>query len=92
MHRSNRRRFLQQAAGLFLLAPSVVDGRIPRYNPRLSFTTLGCPDWTLDQIINFARDNHYTGLELRGILREMDLTRCPELRRSEEHTSELQSH
>ena len=89
MHRSNRRRFLQQAAGLFLLAPSVVDGRIPRYKPRLSFTTLGCPDWTLDQIINFARDNHYTGLELRGILREMDLTRRPELRERRQQKTTL---
>ena len=45
---------------------------------KLSFSTLGCPDWSFDKIIDFARDNHYTGIEVRGILREMDLTRVPE--------------
>jgi sugar phosphate isomerase/epimerase len=45
---------------------------------KLSFSTLGCPDWSFDKIIDFARDNHYTGIEVRGILREMDLTKVPE--------------
>ncbi|MFM2145789.1 MAG: hypothetical protein RL732_625, partial [Bacteroidota bacterium] len=89
MHRSNRRTFLQQAAGLFLFAPSLLDGHALKYKPKLSFTTLGCPDWPLDQIIHFAKENQYTGLELRGILREMDLTKRPELRERKQQKETL---
>ena len=46
--------------------------------PLLSFSTFGCPDWSFDQVLKFAVDNNYDGLELRGILRELDLTKCPE--------------
>lgn len=46
--------------------------------PLLSFSTLGCPDWPFDKIIKFAVDNNYDGIELRGILRELDLTKCNE--------------
>ena len=45
---------------------------------KLSFSTLGCPDWTFDKIIAFAADHAYSGIEVRGILREMDLTKVPE--------------
>lgn len=45
---------------------------------KLSFSTLGCPDWSFDSIIKFAKENNYTGIEVRGILREMDLTKVPE--------------
>ena len=44
----------------------------------LSFSTVGCPDWTFDQIIHFAKVHGYNGIELRGILRELDLVKCPE--------------
>ncbi len=52
-----------------------LNSQVPK---KLSFSTLGCPDWSFDKIIDFARDNHYTGIEVRGILREMDLTKVPE--------------
>jgi sugar phosphate isomerase/epimerase len=45
---------------------------------KLSFSTLGCPDWSFDKIIDFAKSNSYTGIEVRGILREMDLTKVRE--------------
>lgn len=45
---------------------------------KLSFSTLGCPDWSFDKIINFAKANNYTGIEVRGIMREMDLTKVAE--------------
>jgi sugar phosphate isomerase/epimerase len=32
---------------------------------RLAFSTLGCPDWTLEQVATAARDNGYEGVELR---------------------------
>ncbi|HET7897222.1 MAG TPA: TIM barrel protein, partial [Flavisolibacter sp.] len=44
----------------------------------LSFSTLGCPDWTFQQITDFAVQHGYSGLELRGLQRQMDLTQCPE--------------
>jgi sugar phosphate isomerase/epimerase len=45
---------------------------------KLSFSTLGCPDWSFDKIIDFAGNNNYTGIEVRGILRQMDLPKVPE--------------
>ena len=44
----------------------------------LSFSTVGCPDWTFDQIIHFAKVHDYNGIELRGIQRELDLVKCRE--------------
>jgi sugar phosphate isomerase/epimerase len=49
-----------------------------KYRPLLSFSTLGCPGWTFETILNFADENGYDGIELRGILRQLDLTKCPE--------------
>lgn len=45
---------------------------------KLSFSTLGCPDWSLDQVISFAVKNNYKGIEFRGLLREMELYKCKE--------------
>lgn len=45
---------------------------------RLAFSTLGCPDWNFDRIISFARSNQYNGIEVRGIQRQLDLSKCPE--------------
>jgi sugar phosphate isomerase/epimerase len=45
---------------------------------RLSFSTLGCPDWSMAQIATFAAKHGYTGIEVRGIQREMDLPKCKE--------------
>lgn len=46
--------------------------------PPLSFSTLGCPDWGFPQIVSFAAANDYQGIEMRGILRQLDLPQCPE--------------
>jgi sugar phosphate isomerase/epimerase len=34
---------------------------------KVSFSTLGCPDWTLRQVIDLARRERYDGIELRFI-------------------------
>jgi sugar phosphate isomerase/epimerase len=34
---------------------------------KMSFSTLGCPDWTLRQVITLARRERYDGVELRFI-------------------------
>ena len=73
----SRKQFLA-ALPLFAVIPKMgiamnTEGFYP-----LSFSTLGCPDWNFEKIINFAKDNQYQGIEIRGILHEMDLTKVPE--------------
>ena len=34
---------------------------------KLAFTTLGCPDWTFDQIINEAQRLGFEAIEIRGV-------------------------
>ena len=45
----------------------------------LGFSTLGCPTWNLARILEEARRDGYAAIELRGLEREMDLTKRPEL-------------
>jgi sugar phosphate isomerase/epimerase len=74
----NRRTFVYQAA--LLVAGSVTSYAFdPRFNKsRLSFSTLGCPDWSFEKISDFALQHAYQGIELRGLMRQMDLTKCNE--------------
>jgi len=74
----DRRKFLK-ATTLLMAAPFVPTLFTMKKNkPLLSFSTLGCPDWNFKKITDFAVANNYNGIELRGILHEMDLTKCPE--------------
>lgn len=34
---------------------------------KLSFSTLGCPDWSFDQIVENAHRMGYSAVELRGV-------------------------
>jgi len=34
---------------------------------KIGFSTLGCPDWTLSEILATAKDLGYNGVEIRGI-------------------------
>lgn len=65
---------LSSTTGPSGLTPSVAAKKLPP----LSFSTLGCPDWTFPAIMDFARKNGYSGIEVRGIQRQMDLPKCPE--------------
>ncbi|MFL5787639.1 MAG: sugar phosphate isomerase/epimerase family protein [Flavisolibacter sp.] len=80
MEHSNRRKFLKTATGLIGYAVFPFSIIHSKNEPLLSFSTLGCPDWTFETIVNFAAKNGYTGIELRGIKRELDLTKCPEFK------------
>jgi len=84
----DRRHFLKAAAALLPLSAlaGMPAGRdIPLAAPDaplaalppLSFSTLGCPDWTFDRILDFARENGYSGIEIRGIQRQLDLSQSP---------------
>ena len=78
MNYSTRRQFIKTTTAA---AAAISITGLPFYikpKPLLSFSTLGCPDWNFDKILKFASDNNYDGLELRGILRELDLPKCPE--------------
>jgi len=90
MNPYSRRQFLQTSsllvAGSFI-APSI---SLKKDKPLLSFSTLGCPDWTFSQVIDFAASNGYAGIELRGILREMELTKVKELSTPEARNETLQ--
>ncbi|MEP6596189.1 MAG: sugar phosphate isomerase/epimerase family protein [Ginsengibacter sp.] len=78
MRHFSRRKFVQTSA--VLLATSFVGASfdVKKNKPLLSFSTLGCPDWDFQKIVDFASQHNYTGIELRGIQRELDLTKCKE--------------
>jgi sugar phosphate isomerase/epimerase len=78
MNTSTRKEFLQASA---LLLGSMIVGSAFEFRKQpvlLSFSTLGCPDWTFEQITEFAVKHGYKGIEVRGLQRQMDLSQCPE--------------
>ena len=76
MVKSSRRQFLQASAAI--MASYYVSSAFKRLGPKLnlSFSTLGCPDWEFRKIVDFASAHQYSGLEIRGIQRQMDLPLC----------------
>lgn len=80
---ANRRHFLKTSAGFLVLAIAGPEFIFRKEAPLLSFSTLGCPDWSFEKILNFAADNNYQGIEVRGIQRQMDLTKCPQFSNTE---------
>jgi len=78
MKLATRKEFLQTTT--VLLGGAFLDAafKFKKRDPRLSFSTLGCPDWDFQKITDFAVQYNYTGIEMRGLLREMDLTKCKE--------------
>ncbi len=83
MNHSTRRDFLQTTAGLLAIGFAATSFDSRKNKPLLAFTTLGCPEWTFPNIVKFAVANGYRGLEIRGILRELDLTKVSEFRNIE---------
>ena len=79
---STRRDFLKTTT-LASLAFATASFDFKKYTPLLSFSTLGCPDWSFEEILNFAGANNYNGIEIRGIKRELDLTKCNEFNSKE---------
>ncbi|HEU5051725.1 MAG TPA: sugar phosphate isomerase/epimerase family protein [Hanamia sp.] len=78
MKKLSRRNFLKTTSLLMAapLMPSIFE--MKKKKPLLSFSTLGCPDWDFTKITDFAVQHNYEGIEMRGLLHEMDLTKCPE--------------
>jgi sugar phosphate isomerase/epimerase len=85
----SRKHFIASIPFLAVL-PGMINTKKEKDIKKLSFSTLGCPDWSFDKIIDFAKDHGYTGIEVRGILREMDLTKVPEFATAESIAATLQ--
>ena len=45
---------------------------------KISFMTLGCPAWDLDTICARGQEYGFEGVDFRGYLDEIDITRLPE--------------
>lgn len=89
MNHSSRRQFLQTSAIAIAAAFTGSSFIVKKHYPLLSFSTLACPDWSFDKIVDFASANNYKGIELRGILRELDLPKCPALNTAENRATTL---
>lgn len=73
-----RKEFLQNSAILLAAAMTSSAFVLQKNKLLLGFSTIGCPDWTFQQVVDFGASHGYTGLEIRGIKRQMDLTKCDE--------------
>lgn len=77
MLRVTRRKFIQYsavaAAATPLLGSTVKDKALP-----IGFSTLGCPAWDWNKILDFAKQNGFSAVELRGLQGNMDLPSRPE--------------
>jgi sugar phosphate isomerase/epimerase len=89
MKHASRREFLQTAAMLAATTFASSSFNFKKEKPLLSFSTLGCPDWTFDQIIDFAAQHDYNGIEIRGILKQMDLPLCNEFSSAQNKSATL---
>jgi sugar phosphate isomerase/epimerase len=90
MKKYSRRNFLQNTGGFLALATMGNKTDFKKDKVLLSFSTLGCPDWSFEKIVNFAAENGYDGLEIRTIQRQMDLPKCSEFRSSEKIAATMQ--
>lgn len=67
MNLQTRRAFLETSAGLMGLAALNPLLKGNKRSEKLAFSTLGCPDWSLKQIVDCSVENDYKGFEIRGL-------------------------
>ena len=71
-----RRQFIQSSAMVMTALPAysfTTSQALP-----IGFSTLGCPNWDWLKILNFAQQNGFAAIELRGLQGAMDLPARPE--------------
>ena len=76
-----RRGFLQRLAAMMAAFPAALSAagdRLP-----IGFSTLGCPSWDWIKILDFAQQNGFAAVELRGLSGTMDLPSRPEFAESQ---------
>lgn len=79
MHSVSRRHFIKMSSGSLAAIALTGSPFLDKGKPlKLSFSTLGCPNWTWGKILDFAFKHGYAGIEIRGLLGEMNLVKCPE--------------
>ena len=86
----NRRSFLRNAS--LTIAGMAISGSVfakKKYSPNLSFSTLGCPSWSFTKIVSAAVEYGFNGIEIRGILKNMDITKSPEFNTPENIASSV---
>jgi sugar phosphate isomerase/epimerase len=78
---TSRREFLHSSAFALLGAACAGAPRVGTGGGRLplGFSTLGCPQWSWRQILDFAAQHGFPALELRGLQQTVDITQHPEL-------------
>jgi sugar phosphate isomerase/epimerase len=82
---NNRRQFLQMLSSA-VLAPMVLSdlraSEVRTADPKpsqipLAFSTLGCPAWEWNKILEFAAQHGFSAIELRGLGGKLDLPALP---------------
>lgn len=89
MNPFSRRKFLQTSL-LASASFATTSFDIKKKKPLLAFSTLGCPDWNFKKITDFASQNDYQGIELRGIQKQLDLTKCNEFSTAQNISATMQ--
>jgi len=71
-----RRAFLERLAAMTVALPVALRATSERLP--IGFSTLGCPSWDWLKILDFAQQNGFASVELRGLSGSMDLPSRPE--------------
>ena len=71
----NRKTFLQTSLGILIGSQALSK---PKYNRKLCFNTLACPDWSLREVFENAQKYGYKAVEIRGIKGDVDILNSPE--------------
>lgn len=79
---TTRRTFLKTSLGLTGTALAYSAFSSARPKPKLAFSTLGCPKWSLSTVLKTAVDYGYQAVEFRGLEGELDLPKRPEFNSS----------
>jgi len=77
---NNRRDFLKQTSAVALASaawPFLVEAEDKASRIPIAFSTLGCPSWEWRKILDFAQQNGFSAVELRGLQGNMDLPANP---------------
>jgi len=72
-----RRKFIEYSAIAATASPLLGSTARIEQQP-LGFSTLGCPAWNWNKILDFAKQNGFSAVELRGLQGTMDLPSRPE--------------
>jgi sugar phosphate isomerase/epimerase len=73
--KATRRTFIQTVS--FAAASAALGQQAPPRPLPIAFSTLGCPAWDFPKILDFALQNGFAAVELRGLMGNMDLPSNP---------------